>query len=153
MAYHNPVEFVKNDNTPLLKEMCTDFIKQNYISNVKKMLEMHLAETFSASEMSYFTGPSNERLMSFLFYSLSMSPSTFLSLPSVLWYSAFWFFSTLVLLQPQCVDCLVPQVRELQRLGLAQCQNSTTPPVHYGTKGSYLTLLSTDKDASTRMHH
>ena len=77
MSYHNPVEFMRNYNPSSLKQMCASVIKQNYISNVNRMLDMICVEKFSASELSYFTGPSKEKFMAVLLYTLSMSSSTF----------------------------------------------------------------------------
>ena len=76
MAYCNPVEFMRIYNPPLLKEMCANVIQDKCIRNVNRMLKMNFVEKFSASEMSYLTGSSKEKLISVLLYTLSMSSST-----------------------------------------------------------------------------
>ena len=74
--------FVRIYNQAPLKEMCASVLKQHYISNVHRALDTYFAKKFTASEMSYLTGLSNDILLPVMMYTLSMSSSTFLSFSS-----------------------------------------------------------------------
>ena len=82
MCDSNSVQFVRIYNQAPLKEMCAGFLKQHYISNVHRALNKYFAKEFTASEMSYLTGPSKDKLIPVMLYALSMSSSTFLPFSS-----------------------------------------------------------------------
>ena len=82
MCDSNSVQFVRIYNQAPLKEMCASVLKQHYISNVHRTLDKYFAKEFTASEMSYLTGPSNDKLLPVMLYALSMSSSTFLPFSS-----------------------------------------------------------------------
>ena len=69
-------------NQAPLKQMCASFLKQHYISNVHRTLDKYFAKEFTASEISYLTGRSKDKLLPVMLYALSMSSSTFLPFTS-----------------------------------------------------------------------
>ena len=73
----NSVQFVRIYNQAPLKQMCASVLKQHYISNVHRALDKYFAKEFTASEMSYLTGPSKDKLLPVMLHTLSMSSSTF----------------------------------------------------------------------------
>ena len=82
MCDSNSVQFVRIYNQAPLKEMCASVLKQHYISNVHRALDKYFDKEFTASEMSYLTGPSKDKLLPVMLYALSMSSSTFLPFSS-----------------------------------------------------------------------
>ena len=82
MCDSNAVQFVRIYNQASLKQMCANFLKQHYISNVHRTLDKYFAKDLTASEMSYLTGPSKDKLLPVMLYALSMSSSTFLPFSS-----------------------------------------------------------------------
>ena len=78
MCDSNSVQFVRIYNQAPLKQMCASVLKQHYISNVHRTLDKYFPKEFTASEMSYLTCHSKEKLIQVMLYALSMSSSTFL---------------------------------------------------------------------------
>ena len=76
------VQFVRIYNQAPLKQMCASVLKQHYISNVHRTLDKYFAKEFTASEMSYLTGRSKDKLLPVMLHTLSMSSSTFLPFSS-----------------------------------------------------------------------
>ena len=77
MCDSNSVQFVRIYNQAPLKQMCASVLKQHYISNVHRALDKYFDKEFTASEMSYLTGRSKDKLLPVMLYALSMSSSTF----------------------------------------------------------------------------
>ena len=82
MCDSNSVQFVRIYNQAPLKQMCASVLKQHYISNVHRALNKCFAKEFTASEMSYLTGHSKDKLLPVMLHTLSMSSSTFLPFSS-----------------------------------------------------------------------
>ena len=82
MCDSNSVQFVRIYNQAPLKEMCASVLKQHYISNLHRALNKCFDKEFTASEMSYLTGRSKDKLLPVMLNALSMSSSTFLPFPS-----------------------------------------------------------------------